>query len=1048
LYFSLSLYFWLLNAEISSMTQNAFRNAPTLKNPFPGLRPFGIEESHLFFGREHQVEELLKKLSRFHFVSVVGTSGSGKSSLVRAGLLAKLYNGYNTETGSQWTIAVMRPGANPLLNLASCLFASDVFGDGKTDEENTKQVLEMISNNVLGLIQTVRTRIGRGTNFLLLVDQFEELFRFAGFESDEKAKKQADHFVQLLIEAVRQHDAGIYVVITLRADFLGDCSAFEGLPEAINDGQYLIPRLNREHYKAAIAGPINYAQGKIAPRLMQQLLNDMSNNQDQLPILQHALMRTWENWETIADTGVPMDLDIYQKVGGMDRALNLHANEAFSELNEKQKKLAELIFKCITMKGVDNRGIRRPTKLKDICAITQGSNKEVCEVIEVFRRSGRGFIMPPAGTDLLPETIVDISHESLMRNWERLETWVDEEYESAQMYQRIADAAILYQNNTAGLWRDPELSVALEWKQENNPHQAWALQYNPDFAKSMKFLDASIAGKEKMVAEKKRRRLITNVIAIVFLACACGLTLWALIERGTASKSAKEALTQKSLAEKQEKIAVEKESEAVKNFQTGEVHRKQAVEQTQVAEQQRLEAEKQKRIANIKANETLLQTKIAKREQQKAEGALLDAENEKQIAILQKKIADSLRSEAQSDKKIAEQQRNFSISKTLALKSVSYDRNSEDSVLKALLALQAYKLNRENKNDSFNTEIITALYEANKIIGWDGGSVLYAHTAEVNGLAASPDGKHIASAGNDGKVILWNLNDDKTTHTVLYDGKNPFSAIAFSTDGQWLASSSGSLLYTWKLSAPNQKPNVINGHKDKITSIVITKDYIISGSLDSIIIINKLSDNSNQNVKIESRVLSLAYSPEKNLLAAGCENGAIFTMAMGGNDITPSQLIKSGSQVSGISFNATGAYIAAAYSDGSLKIWYSSVQKPQLADKLTGHKSALSSAAFGRGNQLASAGLDGKVKLWLCFGNYPPLTFGEHDSWVMSMAMSPDGKKIYSGGRDKTVRVYDINQSDLVARLRKKVSRNFSKEEWDYYMGSKTPYEKVIADLP
>ena len=183
-------------------------------NPFPGLRPFDIEESHLFFGREHQVEELLRKLSLYHFVSVVGTSGSGKSSLVRAGLLARLYNGFNTGSGSSWVIAVMRPGANPILNLAKALYNKDVFGTPE-NKDKLKQAVDILNESALGLIQLIRANIERGLNTLILVDQFEELFRFAG-ELDIEAQKHAAHFVNLLIEAVRQHDAGIYVVITLQ----------------------------------------------------------------------------------------------------------------------------------------------------------------------------------------------------------------------------------------------------------------------------------------------------------------------------------------------------------------------------------------------------------------------------------------------------------------------------------------------------------------------------------------------------------------------------------------------------------------------------------------------------------------------------------------------------------------------------------------------------------------------------------------------------------------------------------------------------------------
>ena len=141
-------------------------------------------------------------------------------------------------------------------------------------------------------MQVVRQYMPKGQNLLILIDQFEELFRFKNNSPTIEKFNQADAFVKLIIEAIHQHDVPIYVVLTVRSDFLGDCAQFRGLPEAINDGQYLTPRLSREQQKSTITGPVAVGGGKIAPRLVQQLLYDVGDNPDQLPILQHALMRT------------------------------------------------------------------------------------------------------------------------------------------------------------------------------------------------------------------------------------------------------------------------------------------------------------------------------------------------------------------------------------------------------------------------------------------------------------------------------------------------------------------------------------------------------------------------------------------------------------------------------------------------------------------------------------------------------------------------------------------------------------------------------------
>ena len=155
----------------------------------------------------------------------------------------------------------------------------------------------------------------------------------------------------------------------MRSDFLGDCTVFRGLPEAINQGQYLIPRMSREERKLAITGPIAVAGVNIFSRLATKLLNDVGESPDHLPILQHALMRTFNAWKSNGQFKEEIDLAHYEAIGTMDSALSLHAEEAFSKLDDKQKQICEALFKALTEKGETGRGIRRPTKLAVISRI-------------------------------------------------------------------------------------------------------------------------------------------------------------------------------------------------------------------------------------------------------------------------------------------------------------------------------------------------------------------------------------------------------------------------------------------------------------------------------------------------------------------------------------------------------------------------------------------------------------------------------------------------------------------------------------------------------
>ncbi|HWT39220.1 MAG TPA: AAA family ATPase, partial [Paraburkholderia sp.] len=259
--------------------------------PYPGLRPFRHDEVEIFFGREEQTDALLERLQRSHFVAVVGPSGCGKSSLVRAGMFASLETGFLADAGTDWRIADMRPGDRPIERLAQALLAPSALGREWGDDPGAAAVLQtMLRCGPYGLAEILKeAHLPPDANLLLLVDQFEEIFRFR----EQGNADDADAFVHLLLTSAMQRDVPVYVVITMRSDFLGECALFMGLPEAINESQYLTPRLTREQIRAAIVGPARVFGGDVEPVLVNHLLNEIGPDPDQLPLLQHALMRMW-----------------------------------------------------------------------------------------------------------------------------------------------------------------------------------------------------------------------------------------------------------------------------------------------------------------------------------------------------------------------------------------------------------------------------------------------------------------------------------------------------------------------------------------------------------------------------------------------------------------------------------------------------------------------------------------------------------------------------------------------------------------------------------
>src|SRR5207302_6087115 len=377
---------------------------------------------------------------------------------------------------------------------------------------------------------------------------------------------------------------------------------------------------------------------EISPRLVNRLLNDVGDDPDHLPILQHALMRTWDLWSRDRRNGEPIDLRHYEEVGTMTQALSRHADEAYDELpDERRRALAEKVFKSLTEKGPDNREIRRPTRIGEICAIAAASAAEVIAVIEPFRRPGRSFLMPPATTALTEESLIDISHESLIRGWERLRKWVDEEARSANIYRRIADTALLHGEGRAGLWHDPALALALRWRDENRPNAVWAEHYHPAFETAMKFLDDSKASNEAEIAERertrreevRRTRIFATVFGVLFL-IAAGIGLFADDARDRAYPAQKDAIEQRDKAEVARHDAVDQRKKA-------EVATADAQRSAQVAESEKQRAEKAANVADEQRKAAEVATERARQAEvvanQQREVALRSAEESLRAAM-------------------------------------------------------------------------------------------------------------------------------------------------------------------------------------------------------------------------------------------------------------------------------------------------------------------------------------------------------------------------------------------------------------------------------
>ena len=476
------------------------------QNPFVGLRPFESRDSLYYFGRKEQTHALLKQLYAHRFVAVVGSSGCGKSSLVRAGLIPNLEAGFLVQDRDLWQIATFKPGDAPLYHLAASL--ASLTGSPETPAA-VENLLETVQRRgAQALVELARKTLnGEDSNLLIVVDQFEELFRFQQTRTIRVREEAAD-FVSILLHLAEQTLVPIYVVLTMRSDFLGECDAFQGLPEAMNTSQYLVPRLTRHQRREAFLGPIRLAGADITPRLMDRLLNESLDTRDDLPVLQHALMRTWNVWAEDGGRGA-IDLDHYERSGTLKNALRLHADEALKDLDEESRLIAKRMFQALTETDASNRRIRRPAHLRHIAAVCGQKvlPQTVMSLIQRFNAENRNFLVlsSPTSND---DPLVDISHESLIRQWKTLADWVDQEAESARIYRRLAQSAELHTDGKAGLYKETDLQVALDWQRQQQPGAEWAARYDSNFNLVMGFLKQSV---------KKQK---TNKMFIIsFLVC-------------------------------------------------------------------------------------------------------------------------------------------------------------------------------------------------------------------------------------------------------------------------------------------------------------------------------------------------------------------------------------------------------------------------------------------------------------------------------------------------------------------------------------------------
>ena len=1027
-----------LNIESKETNFELFTQVQKLQNsnPFPGLRSFTVDESHLFFGREGQVDEVIDKLIKNKVVTVLGVSGSGKSSLIHCGVKPVLYGGFMTDLGSKWSIISTRPGNDPIDNLAQSFlekYPSYLLYSEEENLVNKTIISSILRSGSNGLVELSKQFMRDTGNILMLyIDQFEELFRYKNNDTVLVSQNASSAYVNLILEAVAQSKVPIYVAITLRSDFLGNCSIFPGLTQLVNSSNYLVPQMKRDQLRVAIEGPVAVGGGEITSRLVKKLLNDIGDNQDQLPILQHALMRTWNFWAENKGDDESLDIRHYNAIGKISHALSQHADEAYEELSPKGKEIAAILFRSITEKGNDAFGIRRSMKLSKIAEIAAVEEEDLKEVIEVFRGKGRSILMPDVSFELDSNSLIEISHESLMRIWVRLKNWLAEEFESSQMYKRLSDAAAMYQIGKTGLWRPPDLQLALNWQKKQKPTRAWGQRYDEAFERSIVFLDTSRITYE---AEQKNQELLQNrllrrakvvavvlgiaaVISILFLVLAYTQKLEADKNYQAAQEQRIIALEQKELADNKKieaELATAKQRETNKQLTQREKDLERALED---AKQARLEAERQTEIAKEQALIAKNKTKIANEETTRANENYIKAEENLERAdnLYMRQLAQSI-----------------------SVKSLQV----EDKTLKGLLAQQAYLFNVESKGSEYDPYVYDGLYFAMAEMEGKIFNTYKSHRNAVRSLVITNELK-IISTGNDGKILSSDIKN-LSTETSLSSNNYANRILALSKDNKWLAVGSDSTSMQL-IDLGSGKINFIKGHTSFVFDVVYKPDNsgFYSLSKDRTIRFNSLYSSS------IVKTLSIPYktfdiNPDGTKIVLGGVIGKVVLWDIESNE--ESVIYEGESIIHDVVYSSNGKYIAFGDEKGILRVW--DVESNNIIEELIGHKSRINAITFSKDDQLiASASYDGTIQIWMTkkFEELP-LILKDNDSYIWDLSFTNDNNYLVTGGNQGEVRVWPTNAQEMAEVMCQNIDRNMTQEEWKRYVGAEIDFRNTCKSI-
>ena len=1008
--------------------------ATSAKNicPYKGLAYFDCteEDAKYFYGRTALTDQLLDKVRVGNFMAVLGASGSGKSSVVRAGLLYQLQLGRRLSGSESWQIKILQPGEHPLNSLALTFVDS-----GLSDIEQATQLAQaedLILKGSEGLRQLIA--VTDTQRLILVVDQFEEAFTLC---QDSSERQQ---FFECLLGALPKTGDKLCLVLTMRADFFGKCleQDYSGLAQQIQEHGIAVMPMSPEELRQAIVKPAKQVELEIEPGLVNEILADVADAPGYLPLLQYTLTRLWQE-----STDNCLRLNTYVKLGGVMGTLRKRATEVYELFSEEEQAAVKHIFLALTQLGEGTEDTRRRVLKPNL--VNQRYGEKLIDTV-VQKLADEKLVvtteMVGKGGEAKRVAVVDVAHEALIRHWSLLRSWISENRDGMRIARKIEAAAE-------------------EWTREGKPEEIAFLLQGAKLSNAEDYLAKDLSQGQLnsdaqeliKVSQKVRKRILDKDKQ----------RQQELLEESEARRKAE--VKARHLAEQREKEQAHANKELRgKTRQLGVLLILVIIVKIiaiivsllyKNKEIQAINAALESKARNIKSSVLLKPT---------TEDLIQAIETTGESQTYQKDLKPTVITEVNSSLLVAldkVRERNL-----LQGYLIAFSRDGKkilsgraDKTVR-LWDTESGQLLHTLQGHTDNVTDVAFSRDAQKIVSgssdrtvrlWDTESGQLLHTLEghesyVTDVAFSRDAQKIISGSNDRTVRLWDTESGQLLHTL--EGHESYvDVIAFSPDGNKIISGSeDGTVRLWDTES-GQLLHTLQGHTDAISAITFSPDgnKIISGSEDGTVrlwdtksgqLLHTLEDHTDA-------ISAIAFSPDGNKIISGSEDSTVRLW-----DTESGLLIHTleghTGWVNAIAFSPDGKQILSGSQDFTVRLW--DTDSGQLLYTYQGHTGSFNDIAFSRdGKQIISGSWDGTVRLWDTESGQLIHTLEGHINFVNNIAFSPDGKQIISGSWDGTVRLWDTESGQLLHTLEGHTGRvsdiAFSRDGKQIISGS---YDKTV----